>query len=258
MNGADSGKLHSMSGNPAIILVNPQMGENIGAAARAMLNCGLTDLRLVKPRDGWPNEKALAMSSGALGRMPEPGIFETAAGAVADCHFVAATTARPRDQVKKVFSARSIGKELRRHVNAGQKTAVLFGAERTGLENDDIALAQAVITIPLNPAFSSLNLAQAVLIVTYEWQMGMIEDPGEVLVTNDSPPATHEETEAFLVRLEQELDKNHFFRNPDMRPSMMRNIRNVYSRARLTEQEVRTLHGMIAAFQGRKKPPAKK
>jgi tRNA/rRNA methyltransferase len=243
--------------NPVIVLVDPQLGENIGAAARAMLNCGLLELQLVRPRDGWPSEKARAMSSGALDKMPEPQVFETLGEAVADCHFVAATTARHRDQVKKVFTARSISRELHERVNRGEKTAILFGAERTGLDNDDISLAHAIINIPLNPDFSSLNLAQAVLLVTYEWRMGGMEDTEGTLVTNESPLATHEETESFLARLEQDLEESYFFRNPDMRPSMMRNIRNVYTRAELTEQEVRTLHGMLSAFQGKKDKPSK-
>ncbi len=238
-----------------IVLVDPQMGENIGAAARAMLNCGLRDLRLVRPRDGWPSEKAVAMSSGALSRMPEPQVFETTAQAVADCHFVVATTARLRDQVKLVHTARSAATEIGERIRSGQKAAILFGAERTGLENDDIALAHAVINIPLNPDFSSLNLAQAVLVVAYEWAMSREDIPQAGLRTGDSRPATQVEIEAFLDRLEKDLEDSYFFRNPDMRPAMMRNIRNVYSRAQLTEQEVRTLHGMLAAFQGRKSPP---
>lgn len=243
---------------PVIVLVEPQMGENIGGAARAMLNCGITELRLVRPRDGWPNGKATAMSSGALAVMPEVKIFKTTAEAVADCHFVAATTARIRDQVKKVFTANGIAGELHRASFEGKKTAVLFGAERTGLENDDIALSHAVINIPLNPEFSSLNLAQAVLLVSYEWAMAISETPRETFRIGDSRAATQKEIESFLDRLETELEGNFFFRNPDMQPSMMRNIRNVYSRAELTEQEVRTLHGILAAFQGKKDPPHNK
>ncbi len=249
--------IEANSETPAIVLVDPQMGENIGAAARAMLNCGLSDLRLVRPRDGWPNEKARAMSSGALDRMPGPKVFETTAEAIADCHFVAATTARNRDQVKKIYTARSSADELRDRIAKKEKTAILFGAERTGLENDDIALSHAVINIQLNPDFSSLNLGQAVLLLSYEWHMSVVKVPEEILRTGDSEPATQAEIENFLVRLERDLEASHFFRNPDMRPPMMRNIRNVYSRAGLTEQEVRTLHGILSAFQGKKEPPSR-
>lgn len=246
--------------DPAIVLVDPQMGENIGAAARAMLNFGLTDLRLVRPRDGWPNEKAVSMSSGALTLMPEPRVFTSLANAVADCHFVIATTARIRDQVKIIHSPKNAATEIRRLSEDGQKTAILFGAERTGLENDDIALAHAVINVPTNPEFSSINLAQAVLLVTYEWfACGDCETPPQdgILRTGESRPATHQEIEGFVKRLEEELERTYFFRNPDMRPAMMRNVRNVYSRARMTEQEVRTLHGILAAFQGKKDPPSR-
>jgi tRNA/rRNA methyltransferase len=250
-----TGYTHSDS-DTVIVLVEPQMAENIGASARAMLNCGLKTLRLVAPRDGWPSEKAEAMSSGALSKMPKVKVFQKTAEAVADCHFVAATTARIRNQVKEIYTPAGIAEEIYNRNIAGEKTAIIFGAERTGLHNDDIALANAVINIPLNPEFSSLNLAQAVLLVSYGIHIFTVNTPPKLLREGDSRPATQFETEEFLERLEQELDNNHFFRNPDMRPSMLRNIRNVYTRAGLTVQEVKTLHGMISALQGKKKPPA--
>lgn len=256
MSGTDSSKTGNMaSDNPVVVLVDPQLGENIGAAARAMLNCGLVELRIVRPRDGWPNDRAFATSSGALAKMPPPKVFATTAEAVADCHFIAATTARPREQVKPIYTARALAGEVRLRSSEGQRCALLFGAERTGLENDDIALSHAIVTIPLNPGFSSLNLAQAVLLVSYEWSMAGSDTPDRFLQRGGSPPATQHEIEEFIARLNTELDRNHFIRNPDMRPVMLRNIRNVYSRADLTQQEVRTLHGILTALLGKKGPP---
>ncbi len=241
---------------PAIILADPQMGENIGAAARAMLNCGLTDLRLVRPRDGWPNERADAMSSGALSKMPPVRVYESVTDAVAECRFVLATTARSRDQIKPVYTARSAAEEIHKQENAGRPCAILFGAERTGLTNDDVALADAVMTLPLNPDFSSLNLAQAVLLLCYEWWMIACDPPDFDLPTGDSVPVEHRDLEEMLERLETELAAHHFFRNEDMRPTMVRNIRNMLTRSQMTDQEVRTFHGIISALIGKKEPPS--
>lgn len=252
-NNAELNRDGTLPPGPVVVLVDPQMGENIGAAARAMLNCGLQDLRLVRPRDGWPNARAQAMSSGALDRMPEVRVYETTADAVADCHFVAATTARPREQVKEVHTPRTIVPVLSERIAAGNRVAILFGAERTGLENDDIALSRAVITVPLNPGFSSLNLAQAVLTVSYEWRMQCVGVCPAELHRGDSLPVPHHLLEEFLCRLEGELDTHHFFRTPEMRPAMVRNIRNMFTRADLTDQEVRTLHGIVTALTGGKK-----
>lgn len=237
---------------PAVVLIAPQMGENIGAAARAMLNCGLRELRLVNPRDGWPNPAAEAMSSGALAKMPPVPVFESAKAAVADCHYVLATTARPRDMVKPVFTPREAVAELAGRAAAGQKTAILFGPERAGLENDDVALAHGIITIPLNPEFSSLNLGQAVLLTSYEWSQTQYaaSDRKE----NEDLPAPHEKFVELCERLEGELESGHFFRTDGQRPVMIRNLRNMLSRAEMTEQEVRTFHGMITALTGGKKP----
>lgn len=239
---------------PVIVLVNPQMGENIGAAARAMLNCGLDELRLVNPRDGWPNERAEAMSSGALAKMKPVKIYKSTADAVADCHFTLATTARPRDMVKPVYNGEGAAQETADRLAAGQKAAFLFGGERSGLDNDDIALSHAIITIPLNPGFSSLNLGQAVLLMSYEWSKIAFTQKERDLPTGDSIPASHDVMDALLNRLEDELDARHFFRSEGLRPTIVRNLRNLFMRTGMTEQEASTFHGIISALTGKKAP----
>jgi tRNA/rRNA methyltransferase len=231
--------------SPAIILVDPQLGENIGAAARAMLNCGLEELRLVRPRDGWPNEKALANASGADSVIENARLFDSTEDAIADLTRVYATTARPRDMVKVVETPRFAAAEIRARLAAGDRIGILFGPERTGLVNDDIALADALICVPLNPAFSSLNLGQAVLLVGYEWFQSADETPPRQLVTNTTRPAVKEELLNFFAHLERELDESGFLRNVEKRPSMVRNIRSMFDRAELTEQEIQTLHGIV-------------
>lgn len=237
---------------PAILLVQPQMGENIGASARAMLNCGLTDLRLVNPRDGWPNEKATANGVGAFDKMLPVQVYDTVADALREFNYVYATTARPRDMVKPVFTAQSAIGDMHKRQATTQKTAILFGAERTGLTNEEIAQADALITIPLNPEFCSLNLAQGVLLCAYEWSKSQYSAPEKFLPTGDSTPVSHEEFDGYLSRLEDELEKHHFFRNPDLRPTLMKNIRSFYSRAEATDQEIKTLQGILSALIGNK------
>lgn len=230
---------------PAIILVAPQLGENIGAAARAMLNCGLAELRLVRPRDGWPNPKASANASGADAVIEGARLFGSTEEAVADLTRIYATTARPRDMVKIVETPRHAVREMRGRLAAGERVGILFGPERTGLVNDDIALADVVISVPLNPAFSSLNLAQAVLLVGYEWFQSADGTPERQLVTNATRPAEKAELLNFFAHLERELDACGFLRNIEKRPSMVRNIRSMFDRAELTEQEIQTLHGIV-------------
>ncbi|HVJ33883.1 MAG TPA: RNA methyltransferase [Terriglobia bacterium] len=230
---------------PAIILVTPQMGENIGAAARAMMNCGLNDLRLVAPRDGWPNIKAERAAVGALELMPPVRVFDTTVAAVADLNFVYATTARDRRMVKPIVTARHAAEEARRQVAAGAKVGFLFGPERTGLVNDDLSLADTLLTVPLNPAFTSLNLGQAVLLVGYEYYQAGDETPGSVLALNGSVPANKDQLNNFFTHFERELDACGFLRNEEARPHMIRNLRNMWHRANLTEQEIRTLHGVV-------------
>ena len=231
---------------PIIILVSPQMGENIGASARAMLNFGLTDMRIVNPRDGWPNQRAIDMSADALDKMPPVQVFETLAEAIADLQVTYATTARPRDMVKSVLTPRAAADDI--HSRTDQKTGLVFGGERAGLTNDEIALCTHIIQVPTNPDFSSLNLAQAVLLLSYEiFQTASSTEP-RVLDTGDSPPAPQETFENFFGRLEGELETADFFKSEGLKPTMLRNIRNIFSRAELSEQEVSTLQGIVSAL----------
>ncbi len=230
---------------PAIILVEPQLAENIGTAARAMLNFGLTRMRLVNPRPNWPSDRATEVSSGAGSVLEKAEVFRSIADAVADCRVVYATSARPRDMVKEVVTPRLAAAELRQHEAADIPCGILFGPERTGLLNDDIALCDRVITVPLNPKFSSLNLAQAVLLVGYEWYQAAGSPPPDTFRYGDAPPADKHHLMSFTSRLEAELDECGFLRNSHMRPTMVRNIRAMFGRASLTDQEVRTLHGIL-------------
>ena len=241
------------TGGPAIILVEPQLGENIGTAARAMMNCGLDDLRLVRPRDGWPNDKAVSAASGADRVLAKARLYPTVGAAIGDLARVYASTARDRYMVKRELTPRRAGEEMRGFLVASEPCGVLFGPERTGLVNDDIALAEAVITVPLNPAFSSLNLAQAVLLIGYEWFTAQTEPRPELLHTGHSRPANKAELLRFFDHFEEALVESGFLRHPDKRPSMTRNLRNLFQRAGCTEQELRTLHGIITAFMGPRK-----
>ena len=241
-------------GGPAIILVQPQLGENIGTVARAMLNCGLTDLRLVRPRDAWPNERAIAAASGAIDVLESAKLFDSTAEAVADLTLVYATSARSRDMAKAVVTPRQAALEMRVHDTHGAGCGLLMGPERTGLVNDDIALADALLNVPLNPAFCSLNLAQAVLLVGYEWfQSGNETTPPREFRPGQSRLATKAELVNFFEHLERELDPTGFFAATDKKPGMIRNIRNAFQRMTMTEQEVRSFHGIITALVGRKK-----
>ncbi len=251
-------KQAALTGGPAIILVDPQLGENIGTAARAMLNCGLTDLRLVRPRDGWPNEKARTASSGADVVVEGARLFATTAEAIADLNRVYATTARQRGMTKRVVTPRRAAGEMRKAVAAGEKVGILFGRERSGLENDDIALADAVVAVPLNPRFASLNLAQAVLLVGYEWFQTGAAAPASQLIVNETRPATKAELQNFFTQLERRLVTSGFLRNEEKRPSMVRNIRNLFQRAGLTEQEVKTLHGIVGDLAKLREKPKKR
>ncbi|MGE5146517.1 MAG: RNA methyltransferase [Candidatus Eiseniibacteriota bacterium] len=253
MAGTDRTKKSEMTlpqGGPAIVLVTSQLGENIGASARAMLNCGLADLRLVRPRDGWPNDYAIKAASGADAVLQGAEVFAATKAAIADLQRVYATTARPRDLVKRVIGPREAAAEMRAAVAAGERVGVLFGPERMGLHNDDVTLADTIIEVPLNPAFSSLNLAQAVLIVAYEWRMagGAVPLGDGLMPTGIARPATREELIGFFEHLEAELDDCGFLRPPEKRPAMVRNIRNLFQRAGLTDQEVRTLRGIVTGL----------
>lgn len=251
MSGTNAAKNPTLGG-PAVVLIDPQLGENIGTVARAMLNCGLTDLRLVRPRDGWPNAKARATSSGADVVIDGARLYDRTEDAVADLHRVYATTARPRDMIKTVLTPRAAAAEMRAFADRDVQSGLLFGPERSGLNNDDIALATAIITAPLNPAFASLNLAQAVLLVAHEWFQSGDPTPSRVLEAGGSPQAAADELHNFFAHLEQELEAAEFFVPPEKTPGMVRNIRNMFHRADLTSSEVRTLHGIVTALSGRR------
>jgi tRNA/rRNA methyltransferase len=229
---------------PVVILVRPQLGENVGTAARAMLNFGLLDLRLVRPQCGWPNAKALAAASGATEVLNRLQLFERVEDAAADLHRLYATTARTREIAKPVVSPRTAAQEARESIAAGERVGVLFGPERTGLANDELVLADAVLSVPVNPAFFSLNLAQAVLLVAYEWfQSG--DAPGRRQVDPAGRPATKGELDQLLEHLIAELDATHFFRTADRRQSMARALRLIFARADLHEPDVHLLRGVI-------------
>ena len=245
---------------PVIVLVEPQLGENIGMAARAMLNCRLTELRLVKPRDGWPRDEATAAAAGADEVVEGARVFDTTADAVADLERVFATTARTRDMTQRILTPRQAGAEIRDFMagarSGGQeeiKAGVLFGREAKGLKNDDLALCDAVVMAPVNPAFSSLNLAQAVFCIGYEWLLAGLGDGkdgggGRLAMAKETRPANKAELERLFEHLEEELDASGFLHVAEKRPGMVRNIRNMLQRAGLTEQEVRTLRGIITSL----------
>ena len=238
------------SGAPVIVLVEPQLGQNIGMAARAMLNCGLTEMRIVNPRDGWPSEPARAAASGADVVIDGAKVYGTTAEAVADLNLVIATTARSRDMTKRVLTPRRAAEEIRQAFDqSGTRTGLLFGKEAKGLSNEDVVLADAILNAPLNPGFSSLNLAQAVFLASYEWRMAGIDVPAEEMtMPKITRPAEHGELVFLFEHLERELDACGYLHPPERAPVMARNLRNLFSRARMTEQEVRSLHGVIKAL----------
>lgn len=246
---------------PVVILVNPQLGENIGTAARAMANFGLSELRLVQPREAWPNEKARRAASGADWIIEGARVFDTLEEAIGDLHRVYATTARPRGMTKTVITPEEAGRDMHARVAQGQRLGILFGRERWGLTNDEVSLADVIITAPVNPRFASINIAQAVLLVAYEWyrheageRVGMETDEAPALTPGlkmpDSRPATKAELIGMFEHLESELDAAGFFRSPDMRPTIVRNLRNMFERAELSDQEVRSFRGLIRALSG--------
>jgi TrmH family RNA methyltransferase len=230
---------------PVVVLVRPQLADNIGACARAMGNGGLFELRLVAPRDGWPQVKAWPNASGAGRILDAATVHGSVAEAVADLHHVLATCPRPRHIIKPVLTARGAAAELRAMTARGLRVGLLFGPERAGLDNDDMAQADALVRYPLNPGFMSLNLAQAVMIMAYEWWTAQDETPPRELMTNETQVATKGNLESLLVHLTAELDASGFLRNLPKRPGMVRNIRHLFQRGEATEQELRTLHGIV-------------
>jgi len=241
---------------PAIILVEPQLGENIGMAARAMLNNALGDMRLVAPVHGWPNEHAIKPASGAGIVLDGVQVFDSTSAAIADLSHVYATTARDRDLTKPVLTPRAAAAEMREIFAAGGRPGVLFGREAWGLNNDDVTLADAVISVPMNPTFASINLAQAVLLVGYEWfQAGDDTPDADVRMSKSTRPANKQELIGMFEHLEKELDDCGFLRPPEKRPAMIRTIRNMFQRAQMTEQEVRTFRGIISGLIRRHERP---
>jgi tRNA/rRNA methyltransferase len=257
--GTDRTKAWVAATGPVVVLVEPQLGENIGAAARVMANFGLDRLRLVKPRDGWPSLQARRSASGADRILEEATLYADVEAAVADCSVVLATTARAHDQAKPVLSPQAAVREIAQHLasHAEASAALLFGRERYGLENAEIALADRVVTFPVNPAFASLNLAQAVALVAYEWFK--LASGGELpfAMPQKSEPAGKEQLFAFFKSIERELDKVEFFRPLEKRATMMVNLRNIFARMQPTRQDIQTLHGVVTAIAEGRKGPAR-
>lgn len=230
---------------PCFILVRPQMGENVGAAARAMLNFGLERMRIVDPRDGWPNPKAVAMASGAGRVLDGAGLFADVRGAIADCDYVFATTARGRELTKPIMTPERAMDHARALAAEGRRVGVLFGPERAGLENEDLALANAIVTVPVNPDFASLNLAQSVLLMGYEWRRQTETVPPEVMALARTDFASGIEVQRLGDHFEERLEAAGFFFPPDKAPGMRLALRNMWARLNLTRADVQTLHGML-------------
>ena len=237
-----------MNTRPVIVLVRPQLGENIGKAARAMLNFGLTEMRLVSPRDGWPNPSAGPAASGADVVLEQARVFGNVAEAVADCSHVYATTVRKRGVTKPVLTPEEAAREI--HAAPG-RSAILFGPERSGLETDDVAVARTIITVPINPEFGSLNLAQAVILVAYEWSKGeaLEQPPQEEL----DPPAPQDELDGMIGQLDAMLEASGFYHPPERTPATQRTLRTLLTKPGWTAQEVRTLRGVLSALEGKKR-----
>lgn len=233
--------------SPAIILVRPQMGENIGSVARAMANFGFGDLRLVAPRDGWPNPKASDTAGRALNVVDDAKTYENTAQAVADCQFVIATTARSRAVNMTVHDTKQAVAELRSRAAKGERCAILFGPERTGLENEDMALADAALSIPVSEVYSSLNISHAAAVVLAEYFSA--ETP-KIAVAEEGAPATKDELSGLFTQLEAALDDVNFWRVPEKKESMWRQLRITLTKAKLTGQEVATWRGLFRALCG--------
>ena len=238
-----------IDGGPVVVLVEPQLGENIGTTARAMANFGLGELRLVNPRDGWPNERAYVAASGASRLLDEARLFPDVRAAIADLTLVFAATARDRGMAKPVVGADEAARELNEAIGRGERAGLLFGRERTGLYSDEVSLADKILTFPVNPAFASLNLAQAVLIAGYEWFKLASRSALPFAPPDKSSPATKEALLSFFDHIEGALERAGFFRPPEKKPGMVRNLRNIFHRLQLTEQDIRTLRGALVALE---------
>jgi tRNA/rRNA methyltransferase len=257
MSGTDRTKTGLDLEGPAIILVEPQLGENIGMAARAMGNFALSRLRIVNPRDGWPNIAAQRAAAGADDILAHTELFETVEQAVADLDLLFATTARAHDQAKPVMGPQAAATEIAAHVGRGAKAGILFGRERWGLTNEEVARANRIITFPVNPGFASLNLAQAVLLMGYEWFKHAAEGALPFAMPERSERASQHQTDAFFENLVRELDRVEFLRPAEKRDTMLVNLRNIFLRMEPTRQDMHTLHGVVMAIAEGRKGPAK-
>jgi tRNA/rRNA methyltransferase len=242
---------------PVVILVEPQLGENIGMAARAMGNFALARLRIVNPRDGWPNISAQRAAAGADHILDNAELFGTVEQAVADCTLLFATTARAHDQAKPVVGPEQAAREITTEIEGGGTVGILFGRERYGLQNEEVARANRIITFPVNPGFASLNLAQAVLLMGYEWFKLSTEGALPFAMPERSEPASQHQMQAFFDNLVSELDKVEFLRPAEKRETMLVNLRNIFSRMDPTRQDMHTLHGVVMAIAEGRKGPAK-
>lgn len=245
--GTDSTKAWP-EGGPVVILVEPQLGENIGSAARAMGNFGLSRLRLVNPREGWPNPKAVTFASGADRILENAELFPDLRSALAGVSFVAAATARERGMQKTVLGADAVVAEMAGRIAGGENVALVFGRERTGLYTEEVSLADVILTLPVNPAFASLNLAMAVAVVGYEWFKLASGGALPFQQPDRYPIADKADLFAFFDHVERELDEALFFRSEQKKPVTTRNIRNIFHRVGLTRQDIATLHGMVTAL----------
>ncbi len=239
------------TGGPVIILVEPQLGENIGMVARAMANFGLSELRLVNPRDGWPSDKARAAASRADHVIDSTKVFETLEAAIEDMNHVMATTARQRDMIKPVFAPDTACKTMRDRSASGAKTGILFGRERWGLENHEVALADEIVTFPVNPAFASLNIAQAVLLMSYEWMRSSDAIDQTGFSGAEPVPARKGAVQSLINNLESALEDAHYFYPPDREERLKMNIRSIFVNGRFQDPEIQTLHGIISALERR-------
>lgn len=254
--GTDKTKSWVAAPAPVVVLVEPQLGENIGAAARVMANFGLSRLRLVAPKQAWPNPKARMMAAGADRVLDAAVLYDDLTSAIADCTYVAACTARAHDQAKPVLAPEAVAATLAPRVAGGDTVAIVFGRERNGLENDEVGLADAICTFPVNPAFASLNLAQAVALVSYEWfKRAGTGLPFTMPVKSQSAPK--EQIHAFFADLERELERVEFFRPAEKRETMTINLRNIFARMQPTRQDIQTLHGVVMAIAEGRKGPAR-
>jgi tRNA/rRNA methyltransferase len=256
--GTDRTKSGRDLAGPLVILVEPQLGENIGMAARAMGNFGLTRLRIVNPRDGWPNVHAKRAAAGADHILDRAELFDTVAQAVADCTLLFATTARAHDQAKPVVGPEAAAREIVGQIGeGGGEVGILFGRERSGLLSDEVAIANRIVTFPVNPGFASLNLAQAVLLMGYEWFKLSTAGTLPFAMPERSEPASQHQMDAFFDNLVRELDKAEFLRPAEKRETMLVNLRNIFTRMDPTKQDMHTLHGVVMAIAEGRKGPAK-